>query len=141
LTSRVDTVKQQLKTKQKAAQEVDKIKKELELLELKVGAIKTIKLRRRKPVQLLDTMTQTVVPKRMWFTSFNADNTTVRINGIALDQKTVADFMIRLERCSLFSGVSLSTLKHIQMQGLGLKSFEIACDKVQLSKAPIDKKK
>ena len=65
LTSRVDTVKQQLKAKQKAAQEVDKIKKELELLKLKVEGIKTVKLRRREPVQLLDTMTRAVVPKRI----------------------------------------------------------------------------
>ena len=141
LTSRVNTVRQQLKAKQKAAREVDRIKKELALLQLKVEAIKTVKLRRRKPVQLLDTMTRTVVPKRMWFTSFNTDNNTVRIKGIALDQKTVADFMIRLETCGLFSGVNLSTLKHIQMEGLGLKSFEIACDKVRLNTAPVNKKK
>ena len=141
LASRADTVKRQLKAKRKAAQEVDKIKKALDLLNLKIDGIKTVKLRRREPVQLLDTMTQVVIPKRMWFTNFSADETTVKIKGIALDQKTVADFMTRLEGCSLFSNVNLATLKHIQMEGLGLKNFEITCEKVLLKEATGSKKK
>ena len=141
LTSRVDTVKGQLKAKQNAAREVDRIKKELDLLKIKMDGITTVKLKRREPVQLLDTMTRVIVPQRMWFTTFDADNTTVRIKGIALDQKTVADFMTRLEECGLFSGVNLATLKHIQMEGLGLKSFEITCDKVQLNEGPVSEKK
>ena len=141
LTSRADTVQRQLKAKRKAAQEVDKIKKALDLLKAKMDGIKTVKLRRREPVQLLDTMTRVVIPKRMWFTNFTADNTTVKIKGIALDQKTVADFMTRLEGCGLFSNVNLATLKHITIEGLGLKNFDITCDKVQLNEATGSKKK
>ena len=141
LTFRSDTLKQQLKAKRKAAQEVDTIKKALDLLKIKMDGIETVKLRRREPVRLLDIMTRVVIPKRMWFTSFAADNTTVKIKGIALDQKTVADFMTRLEGCGLFSSVNLATLKHIEMEGLGLKNFEITCDKVQLAKATESKKK
>jgi type IV pilus assembly protein PilN len=141
LKSRVDTVRQQLKTKRKAAQEVDRINKALDLLKLKMDGIKTVKQRRREPVDLLETMTQVVVPKRMWFTSFTADNTKVRIKGIALDQKTVADFMTRLEECGLFSDVNLATIKLVQMEGLNLKSFEFACDKVQLNTGPVAEKK
>jgi type IV pilus assembly protein PilN len=134
LSTQVDSVTNQLKAKRRAAQEVDEIKKTLDVLKIKTEGIHIINSRRREPVQLLDTMTRVVIPKRMWFTTYMADNNAVTIRGIALDQKTVADFMTRLESTGLFSSVNLATLKHVDMSGLGLKSFEVSCDKVHLEK-------
>ena len=141
LNKQKDTVTNRLKIERQAANEVDKIKKELEVLELKMNGIKTVKLLRREPVQLLDTMTQVVIPKRMWFTNMTANGQTIGIRGVAMDQKTVADFMTRLEATGLFSSVNLATLKHVDMQGLGLKTFEVTCDKIQLNPPDESKEK
>jgi type IV pilus assembly protein PilN len=143
LSSQAKTVKANLQTKQKAAKEVDSIKKELDLLKIKMEGIKLIKLRRKEPVQLLESMTEVIIEKRMWFTRFTANNQSVGISGIALDQKTVADFMTRLENVGLFSSVNLSMLRQTTMDKLNLKSFEIVCDKKKINK-PVkgkDKKK
>ena len=139
LSSQAETVKANLQTKQKAAKEVDDIKKALELLKIKMEGIKFIKLRRKEPVQLLESMTQVIIEKRMWFTRFTANDNKVGISGIALDQKTVADFMIRLENVGLFSNVNLSMLRQATMEGVNLKSFEIICDKTKINN-PLKKK-
>jgi len=129
LNTQADGVKQALKKNLKAAKEVDEIRKALDLLKIKMDGIETIKKRRREPIQLLDAMTEVVLSERMWFLELTSDNERVGIKGVALDQKTVADFMTRLESTKLFTGVNLSTLKHVQLEGLGLKKFDIRCEK------------
>lgn len=128
LNTQVDSVKQALKKNRKAAKEVDEIRKTLDLLKIKMDGIETVKKRRREPIQLLDVMTEVVLSERMWFLELTSDNKRVGIKGVALDQKTVADFMTRLESTKLFTDVNLSTLNHVQMEGLGLKAFNIVCD-------------
>ena len=71
-----------------------------------------------------------VIPGRMWFTSLSDISESVEINGLALDNKTVADFMIKLEGSKLFSGVSLKTLKQQAIKDVILKNFEISCRKI-----------
>ena len=133
LTGEFEAVKQHLQAKRKDAREVDKIIKDLDLLKKKMEGIRLVKRKRREPVQLLESMTQMVISKRMWFTRFAANDETVDITGVALDQKTVADFMTRLEGIKLFSTVNLSMLRQEKIEGLDLKRFEVKCDKVKLN--------
>ena len=133
LTGDFEKVKQNLQAKRKDAREVDTIKKDLDLLKIKMEGIRLVKRKRREPVQLLESMTQMVISKRMWFTRFAANDETVDITGVALDQKTVADFMTRLEGIKLFSTVNLSMLRQEKIEGLDLKRFEVKCDKVKLN--------
>jgi type IV pilus assembly protein PilN len=65
----------------------------------------------------------------MWFTNMESRQKSVRIAGIALDNKTVADFMVRLEKSGLFSDVDLKTLKQRKVGKSNLKSFQISCRK------------
>jgi type IV pilus assembly protein PilN len=85
---------------------------------------------RYAPVILMDTMTQVLVSKRMWFTNLSVSDTKVDITGIALDEKTVADFMVRLQDSGLFSNVELKSVKRTQVEKSNLKSFKVVCTKV-----------
>jgi type IV pilus assembly protein PilN len=91
--------------------------------------MKTLEANRFEPTRLLDVMTQVVVSKRMWLTNLESRGDIVNLKGIALDNKTVADFMVRLEDCGLFKEVDLKTLKRTNSQSANLKSFEISCKK------------
>ena len=73
--------------------------------------------------------------KRLWFTNFEAKGNNIGIKGIAMDNKTVADFMTRLEKSKLYKNVNLKTLKQQKTAKLNLKSFDINCDKVPLNKS------
>jgi len=112
--------------------EIAEIKKKLDNLKKKMAVMKTLEANRFEPTRLLDTMTQVVVPKRMWFTDLESKGENVKINGIALDNKTVADFMVRLEECGLFKEVDLKTLKRKKAQAADLKTFTISCIKKPL---------
>ena len=115
-------------------QEIARIKKTLENLQKKMDVINLLELNRHAPVQLLDTLNQVLVPKRMWFTRLEEKDTNVKIDGIALDNKTVADFMVRLQGCGLFKSVNLKTLKQQEYEGNNLMSFQISCTKTPIEK-------
>lgn len=54
------------------------------------------------------------------------------IKGVALDSKTVADFMIRLESSPLFSEINLKTIRQVLIKGLNLMEFEVNLTKMQV---------
>jgi type IV pilus assembly protein PilN len=136
LNNNIKETKKQVATYNKINQEIKEIKKKLGVLKKKTEVIKNLELNRKEPVRLLDTMTNVIIPKRMWLTDFQSKGKTVEIKGIALDNKTVADFMTRLEGAKLFSSVNLKTLQRKSLKGkkLNLKSFKISCKKVSANK-------
>jgi type IV pilus assembly protein PilN len=127
----------------KINREIATIRKQLKDLERKIDIIGTLESNREGPVRLLDAMTDIVIAKRLWFTSFEekevrgspgTTSKTVTINGVALDNKTVADFMSRLEASRLFSSVNLVTLmREKKGDGPSLKSFQINCNRRPLN--------
>ena len=116
-------------------------------LRSKTGVINSLETTKKAPVFLLDSMTSMLVKNRMWLTSMNYKGQDIAINGIAMDEKTIADFMTNLEGGriksngefvrgsskagkSIFSNVSLKTLKVSgSKRGVALKSFVIICKK------------
>lgn len=134
LTSSITQTKSELDKYKKINKEIAQIKKKLNNLKRKMAVMAMLEANRFEPTRLLDTMTQVVVPKRMWFTGMQSKGKKVQINGIALDNKTVADFMVRLENCGLFNEVDLKNLKHKKLRKSKLKSFKITCIKKPLIK-------
>ena len=110
--------------------EIARIRQNLENLRKKMAVIEQLESDRHAPMILMDTMTQVLVAKRMWLTELAVQEKSVRITGIALDEKTVADFMVRLQKSGLFSNVELKTVRRQEVQKTNLKSFQIVCTKV-----------
>lgn len=131
LKATVDTARRELSKYQKINQEIAGIKKKLSVLDKKVYAVKHLETSRRWPVSLMDSFTGLVVEKRMWLTSFKTTEKAIHLKGIALDNQTVADFMLRLQGSTLFSFVNLNTLKQQKAGNSNLKlmGFEINCGK------------
>ncbi|MGD9081923.1 MAG: PilN domain-containing protein [Desulfobacterales bacterium] len=138
---------------EKQAKEVDRIKNAFNNLEKKTKVIKNLETKRNYAVCQLDNMTKLVAEntlisgsdslsdkdntpvKRLWFTNFEAKGNKISIKGIAMDNKTVADFMTRLESSKLYKNVNLNTLKQQKTSKLNLKSFDINCNNVSLNKS------
>jgi type IV pilus assembly protein PilN len=99
----------------------------MENLEQRTNVMQKLDKNRRAPVELLDAMTQLVVPNRMWLSSLTSIGATVKLTGTSLDNKTTADFMKRLEKSELFSSVELLALKHQMAGKQRMKSFAITC--------------
>ena len=135
----------------------DRIKKELGNLEKKTKVIKNLEKKRKDAFFLLDNMTKMVVEntsnsrsdtlsdndnkhgKRLWFIDFQAKGDNIDIKGIAMDNKTVADFMTRLENSKLYKNVNLKRLEQKKIRKLNLKSFAITCSKIPLNQSKSQK--
>ena len=129
----------ELKKYNEINEEIARIKKTLENLQKKMNVISTLETNRHAPVRLLDAMTQVVpTPKRLWFTRLEEKDSTVKLDGIAMDEEEVAELMRQLQSCGLFDSVNLKTLKHKLMEDRKLKYFQILCNK--LTTAPVAKK-
>ena len=152
LNTKIKTTKTILAQAEMQAKKVDQIQKELDKLGHKTDVIKNIEMNRRAPVILLENMTKMVNEKafisspdtstsndnrpvkRLWFNSFESSGEKINIKGIALDNKTIADFMSRLEDSKLYTNVNLKTITQQKVNKLNLKKFQIDCVRSPLKK-------
>jgi type IV pilus assembly protein PilN len=141
LKTDVDDTKKEVAKFQKITKQIEEIKQKLAILEKKTEVIRTLETNRFEPVEMLDNMSGKIIANRMWFTSFDDRPQNVQIDGIALDNKTVADFMTRLEGTGLFGSVRLQTIQKHVVKGSGLKKFSITCTKPVPNEPKKDQKK
>jgi type IV pilus assembly protein PilN len=126
---------------EKINKEIETIKKKLDQLNQKIKVIETLDSNRKDTVKLLESMTQLIVPERMWLTSLDAKGDNIAITGVALDERTIADFMIKLQQA--YSNVTLKSLKQteIKSKSLNLKNFSMTLAKMQPKPAASEKVK
>ena len=143
LNAKIKETKSDLEKYEKINKEIAQIKKKLGNLKKKMAVMDTLEANRFAPIKLMDTMTQVIVPKRMWFTRLQTKGQKVNISGVAMDNTTVADFMVRLENSGLFKEVDLKTLKRSKSKkGVTskFKTFSVVCTKMPLIKPGLQKK-
>ncbi len=119
----------ELKGYQEKVKEVDRIKAQLDTLNKKLGVMAQLNKGRTEPVDLMNALIELTVKGRMWITSINHSASGTSISGIAIDNKTVAVFMSRIEKSAFFSGVVLSDVVLVEQGGLKLKKFNLHCTK------------
>ena len=123
----------QLEKYKKINKEIAQIKKNLTLLNQKIDVINSLNGSRTEAVLLLDSMTKLIIPERMWFTSFTLKGDKIALKGVAMDERTIADFMKNLE--GSYANVALKSMQRKEIAGknVNLKdfSFEMAKRKKQ----------
>ena len=143
INAKIKETKSDLSKYEKINKEIAQIKKKLKNLKKKIAVMNALEANRFAPIKLMDTMTKVIVPKRMWFTNLQSKGQKVNISGVALDNTTVADFMVRLENSGLFKKVDLKTLKRSKSKKgktSKFKTFKVACIKKPLIKPEKQKK-
>lgn len=119
----------ELKEYQEQVKEVDSIKAQLDTLNKKLDVMAKLNLNRQEPVKLMESLSNLTIKGRMWIVDISDTGTGININGIAIDNKTVAVFMSRIEEDPFFSGVELKDLMLVERSGLQLKEFKLVCTK------------
>ncbi len=123
----------QLAKYNKINKEIASIKKKLTVLNQKVDVINHLDGSRTEAVLLLESMTELIVPDRMWFTSFTLKGNNIALKGVAMDERTISDFMKNLE--GSYANVALKSMRRKTIKGknVNLKdfSFEMAKKKKQ----------
>ena len=149
LTTNVADTKKELALYKKKNAEIKEIRKKLEDLEKRQNVIQDLEKQRFEPVHIMDELTGKIVTERMWLTRLNITGGQMEVDGIALDNKTVADFIDNLEglpklnekEMPMYEKVRLNRLKQEEIRSLNMKSFEItAIKKAKPAEVPEDKK-
>jgi len=129
LTNDLDRLKKEVAIYEAKAKLVDEIKKKLDTLNKQIEVVNQLKGHRDEPPILLAKITEMIVPGRMQLTRLTSDKGSLSLEGMSLDNETIAVFMLRLERSGLFTEVSLASSMQVNQYDVNMKQFVITCTK------------
>lgn len=111
----------------KAIGEVASFKNKQKELQGKLDVLSELKAKKSGPVHLLDELSS-VLPAKLWVESFKESGGGISIDGVGLNEETVATFLRDLESSSYYKNVELKVTKQIKKKELKLQQFSVACE-------------
>lgn len=134
LNNKVNTLREERDVKQKELDnfkdtniKIAALKKTIADVEVKLKTIKRLEKGKTGPVKLLDDIAMSVPEDKLWLTSLKEQKGTLILNGTAMDNETVADFMDRLQNTKSINSVQLIRTRQKKIPGfdLSLKDFSL----------------
>jgi type IV pilus assembly protein PilN len=107
--------------------EVTKAKEAQKMLQDKLNVINALRKEKSGPARVLDELSLQK-PERIHFESLRKDGLKMGIEGVALDDETIAGFMTNLRNSKLFRNVDLIVSEQIEQRKLKLKKFTLSCE-------------
>jgi len=134
LNNKVNTLREERDVKQKELDsfkdtniKIAALKKTIADIEVKLKTIKRLEKGKTGPVKLLDDIAMSVPEDKLWLTTLKEQKGTLILNGTAMDNETVADFMDRLQNTESINSVQLVRTRQKKIPGfdLSLKDFSL----------------
>lgn len=107
--------------------EVDRLTKEKEELQRKIDIIKKLRRESSLTVHIMDEVAKIIDNDRMWLSAFSQSGSSLELQGIALDNQTIAQFMDTLKESAYISSVQLSSSTMSQVGSRNFKNFSLSC--------------
>ncbi|UOF02934.1 PilN domain-containing protein [Bdellovibrio reynosensis] len=106
--------------------EIKKFKEDEALIEARISALEKIAKDRQREIRVLDLL-QTVIPEKAWLTRIQVNPDKVNVQGLALSDFEVSQFLEALTKSVFLMDVNLVSSSEITQEGVVLKKFEISC--------------
>ncbi|MBI5017415.1 MAG: PilN domain-containing protein [Deltaproteobacteria bacterium] len=129
LQQRIGERKAEISRLQKVIGEVSVYKKKKRDLEEKIAVISGLEARQRGPSQILREIAQ-LTPEKMWLESLKDNGGSLSLEGVAIDNQTIAQFMTKLEASPWFEAVRLEVTRQVTRGSANLKAFSIKANVV-----------
>lgn len=104
--------------------EVEGFKTKKKDIETKLGVIEELNDSRSGPVRILDELGNRT-PNNLYIQKLVTQDGYIELNGEALNNEIVAEYLDALEESEYFGDVRLETIKRKKIQGLKVSSFKI----------------
>ncbi|MCX8073068.1 MAG: PilN domain-containing protein [Candidatus Binatia bacterium] len=129
LEENIAKLQQEIARLDQQAKEVKDLDAKRAELQAKLQVIEQLKRRRVGPVRALEDLSD-ATPEKLWLTEFTESGGVVSIQGLAIDNQTIAEFMRRLQQSNYFYEVDLVETAQAVTQpgapaGPSLKRFQI----------------
>jgi len=130
---REDTYAQIAKTKNDIAYykslttEVEKKKEEQRMLQNRLDIINSLRKQKASPAKVLDELSIDK-PEKLQLESLRKEGTKLGMEGIALDDETIANFMTSLRKSKLFKNVDLIVDEQVEQSKMKFKKFILSCE-------------
>jgi type IV pilus assembly protein PilN len=108
--------------------EVMKAREAQKSLQDKLNVINTLRKEKSGAAKVLDELSIDK-PEKLHLESLKKDGSKLGIEGVALDDETIANFMTNLRKSKLFKGVDLVVSEQVEHQSkVKLKKFILSCE-------------
>jgi type IV pilus assembly protein PilN len=106
---------------------IKRLEKDKALIEKQISIVKQLKKSSSLTVHILDEIASLTPTERMWLTSLSQNGTSLRISGMALDNRTIAQFMEDLKSSPYITDINLTDTSLRDYAGRHLKAFSLTC--------------
>ena len=107
--------------------EVMKAREAQKSLQDKLNVINALRKEKSGAAKVLDELSIDK-PEKLQLESLKKDGSKLGIEGIALDDETIANFMTNLRKSKLFRGVDLVVSEQVEQSKIKLKKFILSCE-------------
>ena len=107
--------------------EVVKAKEAQKTLQDKLNIINSLRKQKGGPAKVLDELSIDK-PEKMHLESLKKEGSKLGIEGVALDDETIANFMTTLRKSKLFKNVDLIVSEQAEQSKIKLKRFILSCE-------------
>ena len=117
-------MRQEIAALESRAKEVTELQKNIGELKQKVKVIDDLSKKKVGPVRVMESLSG-ATPVRLWLTEFKENAGNLSLNGMAVDNQTVADFLKALSSTAYFKDVELVETSQAEQDKLLLKKFSL----------------
>ena len=108
---------------------INELEKKIKEIKAKLAVIKILEKNKTGPVHLLDEIAMAVPKEKLWLTSLKESGGNLKLTGTAMDNETVALFMVNLEKSDYIGAVELQSarLRYLPAYKLRVSDFVLDC--------------
>ena len=125
--AQISTTKKEIAYYKSLTTEVTKAKEAQKTLQEKLNIINSLRKEKAGPAKVLDELSIDK-PEKIHLESVKKEGSKLGIEGIALDDETIANFMTNLRKSKLFKNVDLIVSEQVEQSKLKLKKFILSCE-------------
>ena len=123
LQNELVALEQKKQSYQPILKQIDTLKREKQIVEQKLDSIKKLQADAMITVRVLDEVASRTPTNRMWLSSLQQSAGHMQLQGIALDNETIAQYMQQLEASEYFAQTELTSSAQTDVAKQKLKSF------------------
>ncbi len=127
MARKIASTEQEIASYKSKIEKANKAKEEQKILKDKLEIINSLKKQKSSSAKVLDEVS-VQKPEKIHLEVLKKEGARVGIEGIALDDETVANFMTNLRKTKLFKSVDLIVSEQIEQSKIKLKKFTLSCE-------------